>query len=117
MLKIEQGKTNVIEITVDGKFQSTDFDQLTETLDKLTKKYDSIKIFIHSTNFEGWNDLTAMQKHFCVVQSYHSKVEKVAVIIGPWWQNVMVGFANILIHPKVKVFEESEIDDARKWLQ
>ncbi len=117
MIKIEQGKTGYIEIAVSGKFQLADFDQLEEIVDKLIKKHGSVNILANSIDFEGWDDLAVMQKHFNFVQSHHAKVDKFAVIIGPWWQNFMLGFAKILIHPKVRSFELGEIEEAKKWLQ
>lgn len=117
MIKIEHDKTNQIEMEISGKFQSTDFDQLSEVFDQLIKKHGSIKIFVNSSQFAGWDDLSVMQKHFNFVQSHHDKVDKFAVIQGPWWQNFMLGFAKIFIHPKVKFFELSEIEEAKKWLK
>ena len=117
MIEIKQGETNYIEIAVSGKFQSVDFDQLEKVVDKLIKKHGSINILANSIDFAGWNDLAVMQRHFNFVQSHHAKVDKIAVIIGPWWQNFMLGFAKILIHPKVRSFELSEIEEAKKWLK
>jgi hypothetical protein len=71
MIKIEHDKTNQIEIEVSGKFQSADFDQLSEVFDKLIKKHGSVRIFANSSQFAGWDDLSVMQKHFNFVHALH----------------------------------------------
>ena len=117
MIKIEHNETKQIEIEASGKFQIGDFDKLEKVIDKLINEHGSINILANSTHFEGWDDVSAMQRHFSFVQSHHGKVDKFAVIIGPWWQNFMLGFAKIFMHPKVRAFEPNEIEEAKKWLK
>jgi len=116
MIEIKQGNDNHIEVIVQGKLLATDFEQMQDVTEQLLKKYRAVKILVNSTGFEGWEDIISMQKHFNFVQSNHAKVEKVAVLIGPWWQNLMICFAKMLVHPKIKIFEASELAAARQWL-
>lgn len=117
MLTIKQDETNKIKLEVSGKLQSSDLDKLAKLADESIKKHGKVRLFINSSLFEGWDDFATMQKHFRFVQEHHNYVEKLSIITGPWWQNFMLSFAKIFIHPKVKTFEVGEEEVALKWLE
>jgi hypothetical protein len=117
MLTIKQDKTNKLKLAISGKMQSSDIDQLAKIADDLIKKHGKVKLFINGAKFDGWEDFSTMQKHFRFVQEHHNYVEKLAIITGPWWQNFMLSFAKIFIHPKVKTFQAGEDSAVEKWLE
>lgn len=116
MIKIEHGATNLMEVFVSGNFKQADFDQITTLANEMIAKHGTLKILAHSSEFSGWEDFKTMQTHFAFVQEHHHKVDKLALIIGPWWQNFAINFAKMFVHPKIKTFELAQIEEAKKWL-
>lgn len=117
MLTIKQDETNKIKLEVSGKLQSSDLDKLAKLADDSIKKHGKVKLFIKGAKFDGWEDFATMQKHFHFVKEHHNYVEKLAFVSGPWWQKFMLNFAQMLVHPKVKIFEVGEEEAALKWLE
>lgn len=117
MIKIEHDKTNQLSIEAVGALQLEDFDKLAKVADELIVQHGKIRILINGSQLEGWRDFATMKKHFNFVRARHYNVEKIAIIIGPWWQNLMFSCAKMFIHPTAKSFKLHEVEAAKKWLQ
>jgi energy-converting hydrogenase Eha subunit G len=50
------------------------------------------------------------------VKSHHKNVERLAVVAGHMWQHWLAALAQVFVHPKIKVFDKDQIEDAREWL-
>lgn len=108
---------NLIEITIKDTLEADDFRKLGEKADKLINEYGSIRVLINAEDFNGWENTDAAEKHFSFVKAHHAKVERLAIIAGHMWQHWIAAMARVFMHPEVKVFDKTQLEDARNWLK
>lgn len=74
-----------------------------------------IKIKVDSS--KEWEDFSGAKEHLEFVKTHHQKVEKIAFVAGHMWQHWVAAMASIFVHPKIKVFEKSKLEDAESWIR
>lgn len=116
MLTIKNNVKNFLEISISGKLKSEDFNELKKISDTLIKEKGKIRVLIDASEFEGWENKDAAEKHFSFVKNHHNKIERISLVAGYEWQHWLAVFAQIFVHPTLKVFDKNQIEDARKWL-
>lgn len=117
MIKIQNESRNLIEVSVTGPLHAEDFREFGKQADALIKKHGNVRVLIDASGFDGWDDFDAAKHHFSFVKTHHEKVERLAVVAGYMWQHWLAGLAQVFIHPKIKVFDKGQIEDARTWLK
>tara|TARA_R110002095_G_scaffold177341_1_gene154652 strand:+ start:1761 stop:2132 length:372 start_codon:yes stop_codon:yes gene_type:complete len=116
MIKIENTTTNVVQITVPETLKANDFSDVSVKVDALIQKHGKIKLLLNASQFNGWDNISAFEKHMAFVKSHHNSIERAAVITGHIWQHWVVGVLKIFIHPEIRVFDENEFDQAQEWI-
>lgn len=117
MLMIKHGTGNLVELTVTGKLKSEDFKELAEKADTLIKEYGNVRVLIDASGFDGWDNLAAAEGHFGFVKEHHEKVERLAIIAGHMWQHWLAALAHVFVHPKMKVFNKGQAEEAKAWIK
>jgi hypothetical protein len=116
VLTIENPEGNLVEATVSGKITTDDITNLKSVAEKLINKHGKIKLLANASHFEGWEDIHSMEKHITFVKEHQANVERVAVIAGYLWQHWFAVAMRLFLKPDIKVFESSEVTDAKNWL-
>ena len=80
MIETEQISDRVLKVTVPEKLSAGDFRQLAPQIDFLLQQQGSIRLLVDASNFDGWENLAAFEKHIGFVKTHHQKVERIAVI-------------------------------------
>ncbi|MGX9431095.1 MULTISPECIES: SpoIIAA family protein [Bradyrhizobium] len=116
MIQTELIFDRVLKITVPEKLKAGDFRQLAPQIDSLLQQQGNISLFVDASNFGGWEDIAAFEKHIGFVKNHHQKVERIAVIVGHNWQYWVIGTMRLFLHPEVRTFDRGEEREALEWI-
>ena len=116
MIAIENIKANMLRITVPETLKADDFAQLAPKADALIRQHGKIRLLIDASQFDGWENLPAFEKHLAFVKSHEKKVERIAVIAKHDWQHWMMGILKAFVHPEIEVFNKDEAGKALQWI-
>ena len=89
---------------------------MTKVFNKIVKQFGELKLLIIAKDFEGWKDLSVAEKHFGFVKSHHHKVLKLAIVTDHVWQKLLAYSFKMFLHPQIKIFDEKELHEAKKWI-
>jgi SpoIIAA-like len=116
MIETKILSTNASKIVAPDKLKADDFDQLAPRIDSLISQHGRIRLLIDASGCNGWENMTAFERHAGFVKSHQEKVERIAVITAHEWQNWLIGAFRIFVHPEVKAYNESHASEALQWI-
>ncbi len=109
-------ETNLLRVAVPQKLKAGDFQHIAPQVDTIIQQYGEIRLLVDATQFDGWENLEAFEKHLNFIKDHQGKIEKIAILAGHAWHHWLAGMARIFVHPDVKVFEAGEEVEAKAWL-
>ena len=89
---------------------------LAPQIDSLLQQQGNIRLLVDASNFGGWEDIAAFEKHIGFVKNHHQKVERIAVLVGHNWQYWVIGTMRVFLHPEVQTFDKGQEAEAQKWI-
>ena len=116
MIKTEPISASAPRITVPEKLKADDFRQLAPQIDSLISQHGKIRLLIDSSNFGGWENIAAFERHIGFVKNHHQKIERIAVIVAHDWQHWVVGTIRIFVHPEVRAYDKRNESEALQWI-
>ncbi len=98
--------------------ESADFEAVIHDMDPYLAEHDSLAgLMIFAKVFPGWLNLEAAISHLQLIENYHQKIERLAIVSDNGLLTALPHFAATLVHPDVRHFSESEYEDALQWLR
>lgn len=98
--------------------EAADFEAVIHDMDPYLAKHDSLAgVMIFAKSFPGWMNLEAAISHLQLIENYHQKIKRLAIVSDNGLLSALPKFAAHLVHPDVKHFSEPEYEDALSWLQ
>jgi hypothetical protein len=116
MIKTEPILANALKITVPEKLKADDFQQLAPQVDSLIQQQGKIRLLIDASNFGGWENIGAFERHISFVKNHHQRVERIAVITGHDWQHWVIGTIRLFVHPEVRTYDKGDESKALQWI-
>ena len=97
---------------------TADFDSVSHDMNLYLAEHKSLAgVMIFAKAFPGWSNLEAAKDHLKLIENYHQRIKRLAVVSDNGLLTALPKFAAHLVHPDVKHFSESEYEDALSWLQ
>lgn len=112
---IERQKGKVLEIVVSGKLRHEDYETLVPEFEELLAEHGKLRLLFHMHDFHGWemmalwDDVKFDLKHF-------RDIDRLAIVGDAQWERGMATFCKPFTTATIHYFDESDIDDARRWL-
>lgn len=101
-----------------GPLADTDFESVSHDMDSYLAQHGSLAgVMIFAAAFPGWLNLEAAIAHLQLVERFHQKIKRLAIVSDNGLLSALPKFAAHLVHPDVKHFSESEYEDAMQWLR
>ena len=98
--------------------ESADFEAVIHNMDPYLAEHDSLAgLMIFAKAFPGWSNLEAAIGHLQLVENYHKKIKRLAIVSDNALLTALAKFAADLVHPDVKHFSASAYEDALSWLK
>src|SRR5665213_1846890 len=106
MIKADIISNAALRIIAPKKLKAEDFRQLRPQIDSLINQRGKIRLLIDGSEFEGWENIAAIQAHAGFIRSHQRKIERIAVIARHNWQHWVIGAAGMFLHPEVTVYDQ-----------
>lgn len=98
--------------------EAADFEAVIHDIDPYLAEHESLAgVMIFAKAFPGWLNLEAAISHLQLIENYHQKIKRLAIVSDNGLLSALPKFAAHLVHPDVKHFSESEYEDALSWLK
>jgi hypothetical protein len=98
--------------------EAGDFEDLAREIDPYIAEQDTLSgVLIYAKAFPGWSNLEAAIAHLQLIESYHRKIKRLAVVSDSGLLAELPKFAAHLLYPEIKHFSESAYEDALSWLR
>jgi len=98
--------------------ESADFKAVIHDMDPYLAEHESLAgVMIFAKAFPGWLNLEAAISHLQLIETYHSKIKRLAIVSDNGLLAALPTVAAHLVHPDVKHFGESEYEAALTWLR
>jgi len=111
--KLENGR--IFEIEVQGKLSKEDYEAFIPELEQAIAEHGKVRILFEMHDFEGWSagalwsDTKFDARHF-------NDIERLALVGESQWQKGMALFCRPFTTAKVRYFDRSHVDEARRWI-
>ncbi len=105
----------MMEVCATGKFEKKDYELFVPAAEELIKEHGKIRVLFVMHDFHGWTagavweDLKFDLKHF-------NDIERLAIVGESKWEKGMSVFCRPFTTAKIKYFDSSELEQARKWI-
>ena len=116
MITTEPISACALKITVPEKVKADDFRQIAPQIDSLIQQQGKIRLLIDASNFSGWENIAAFERHIGFVKNHHQKVERISVITGHDWQHWVIGTIRLFVHPEVRAYDKGQESEALAWI-
>lgn len=116
MITTEPITARVLKITVPEKLKADDFRQLAPQIDSLIQQQGKIRLLIDASNFSGWENIAAFERHVGFIKNHHQKVERISIITGHDWQHWVIGTIRLFVNPEVRAYNKGEESEALAWI-
>jgi hypothetical protein len=116
VVKIETIASNILKVTPTEELKTNDFRQIAPQVDAVIRQYGKIRILVDATNFNGWENMDAFEKHMGFIKSHHKSIERGAIIAGQAWQHWLAGVIRLFVHPQIRVFDKNQQAEAEQWI-
>jgi SpoIIAA-like len=98
--------------------EAADFEAVAHEIDPYLAEHDTLAgVMVVAKAFPGWMNLEAAISHLRLIENYHHKIKRLAIVSDNGLLAALPAFAAHLLHPDVKHFSESEYEDALQWLK
>jgi len=112
----EENNGKVLEAQISGKLVHDDYKRLSPEFEKLLKEHGKISVLFEMVDFHGWataalwDDIKFDVKHF-------DDIERLAMVGDRKWEEGMSQFCGAFTTAKIRYFDRSQKNEARKWLE
>ncbi len=98
--------------------ETADFEAVARDIDPYLVDNGSLTgVLIVAKAFPGWLNLEAAIAHLRLIESYHQRIKKLAIVSDNGLLKQLPKFAAHLLRPEVKHFSESEYEEAMEWIR
>ena len=114
----EHQSLGVLVLQPKGALQMEDFVKLAEKVDHYLLNHERLhSVVIHSKDFPGWKNFSALLSHLRFVRQHHEKVEKIALVTDTALADAAKVILEHFIKAELKHFAYSDYSNALAWAQ
>jgi hypothetical protein len=108
---------NVLWVKVSGKLSREEYAELVPSWEQMIARYGKLRLlFQMEPGFAGWEPMAAWDDlKFSV--SHRNELERVAMVGDKKWHEALTKLGKLLVNSEVRYFEDSELDEAQRWLR
>jgi hypothetical protein len=119
MISVETtGNGSILIITPQGPLEREDFATVGKEFDQAIASGGKVTgLMIKMKSFPGWENFEAIAGHLRFVAGHHRLIERIAVATDSSFLKLVPGLAGYFVHPKIKVFDLDETEQALDWLE
>jgi hypothetical protein len=115
MYQVIYQEDNKLELLLSGHLDENEFRQVVHQLESLCTMYTNIHVLFDTKGLEKY-DFKIILDEFDFYKKYKHHLHRVAVVSDQKFVNFILEVLNKFSETEIKQFEESEIEEARKWI-
>jgi hypothetical protein len=106
----------ILNVKATGKLTKQDYESFVPVFERLIAKHGKIRVLFEMHDFHGWEagalweDIKFDVKHF-------RDIERLALVGESKWEKGMAAFCKPFTSAKIRYFDSSASDEARKWVE
>lgn len=113
--RLDEGK-GVVVVDVTEPLRREDFDAIAARVDGWLESHDELPgLVLHARSFPGWENIGGLVSHLRFVRGHQRRIGRVAIAVDGQPLDVAARLARAVLHPDVRHFAASELDDAVAW--
>jgi hypothetical protein len=112
----EMGEGRILEVHVSGKLTREDYERLVPEVEQRIRQYGKLRILVVMRDFHGWN-AGALWEDVKFDLHHFNDIERLAIVGEAAWEKGMAVFCKPFTTAKIRYFDQSAIEEARKWIQ
>lgn len=116
MIKIETIQDRIIKVSAIGKLEAQEIEEVAPQIDRLMEQFGHINILVDARQFDGWANVAAFKYHINFIKSHYYSVGHVAVVMGHFWQKLVLSVVKMALKKDIKTFKAAEIEQAIEWI-
>ncbi|VAX41484.1 hypothetical protein MNBD_PLANCTO02-3171 [hydrothermal vent metagenome] len=105
----------VLTIQMSGKLTAEDYEQFVPLTERLIDQHGQIRILIDMQGFHGWS-LAALWEDLKFDIKHFNDIERLAMVGDRTWEKWMATFCKPFTSAEIRYFDQSESDEAGKWI-
>lgn len=111
-------KGKIIAFRAEGKIEKADYDKINALLEKTSREYDKLRLYIRidPSEIEGIQP-AALWEDFKTYFRYFNSLEKLAIVGSGNLEESITKLAKPFISGDVRYFSTDEASDAKKWIE
>lgn len=112
---VQTSDPKIVEAHLTGKLVKEDYLRFVPAMEALIKEHGKLRLFVEMHDFRGWTggavweDVKFDMKHF-------TDIERIAMVGETQWQHNMAVFCKPFTSAKVRYFDHSQLEEARRWV-
>jgi hypothetical protein len=106
---------NVLQFELTGKLTHEDYQKFVPAAEKLIEQHGKVRILLIMRDFHGW-EMAAMWDDLKFDVKHFSQIERLAMVGDRAWEKGMSVFCKPFTTAKIRYFDISDLDEARKWI-
>ena len=105
----------MLEVRVSGKLTKEAYEKLVPVVDAQIKEFGKLRILMIMEDFHGWT-LSALWEDTKFDLKHWKDIERLAIVGDKKWEEGMAVFCKPFTTAKIKYFDHTKLDEARKWI-
>jgi hypothetical protein len=112
----EAGSGNILDVKISGKLTKENYETFVPEVERIIKQSGKIRVLVEMTDFHGW-EMGALWEDIKFDLKHFGDIERVAMVGDSKWEKGMAAFCKPFTTATIKYFDESQLADARAWIQ
>jgi len=110
-------ESKVVTLQPNGALTKEDFDEAVKIIDPFIEAEGNLNgVIIYTESFPGWENFSAMSRHFNFVKNNHKKIKKLAMVTNSKIGALGEHFSSHFVQAEIKSFAYDKIGEAREWI-
>jgi len=107
----------VLHVTPKTSLNKEDFNDLSKVVDPFIEKTGGLNgLILQVERFPGWENWSALVRHFRFVRDHHRKIQKVAIVTNSLIGEIGEHITSHFVSAKIKHFSGNQIEAAKEWI-
>ena len=111
---IELNRPLILEIKMEGKLTTRDYDHFVPQIDALMKS-GKIRMIVELVDFHGWS-AGALWQDTKFAARHFNDIDRIAIVGNKNWEKGMAVFCKPFTRAMIRYFNSAEIESAKNWV-
>jgi SpoIIAA-like len=115
---MKESERDIVAVRATGTLTTADYDEvLLPKLVEIARRFDALRVlFYMDQDFRGW-ELPAAWANTKLDFRFRGKLEKVAVVGAPEWEEWCARVASLVMKGELRTFRAEQLADAWEWVR